>query len=258
MKKKFMFTKDSSFTHVKDEMRHSLTEHIIQDDQTKKLYFHVVSHGSWIKFSYESIFMSHLLKAIGVTGVGVTYGAEDCKIDLPWYPYRMPFKAVVDLPEDIKLEDIHFGFFEEEVGDEYKQTFIGKKYKQTFKFGGESEIKGKDLLRDLFSCSVIHFAKTTTKDGVYPLGFVMYGVGLETKKDMIKKLSSTDISAHPEVSAVLHKFSELDIEKAIKTFEEELGADLSELGKDLVKRQKIAKFYMLEQAIKQEVKDFEM
>ena len=86
MKKKFMFTDESSFTHVKDKMHQSVTEHILKDDETKKLYHHVVSYGSWFRVSYQAVFMSHLLKKIGVTGFCVGYVADDCKIKLPWYP----------------------------------------------------------------------------------------------------------------------------------------------------------------------------
>ena len=38
MKKKFVFTDDSSFTHVKDKMHRGVTEHVLQEDTTKKLY----------------------------------------------------------------------------------------------------------------------------------------------------------------------------------------------------------------------------
>lgn len=246
MKKKFIFTKDSSFTHVKDEMHDSVTEHIVQDDETKKLYHHVVSYGSWFRISYASIFMSHLLKKIGVTGFGLAYSADDCKIDLPWYPYhKQTRKTVVELPEFVQLEDITFGYSKLEISEQYKQTFVGKSFKQKYKSGSIYDVKGEDLIEYLFGCSAFHFGEAKIEGKVYPLCCVLYKLGWRTEIDELTKiLKETDIGECPEVYQILEKFVELDIDKSVKVFGEELQSKFTDLRKDLMERQEIIKGYL--------------
>ena len=109
MKQTFIFTSDNSFTHIKDKMHQSVAEHIVQNDQTKELYHYVVSYGSSFNISHSSIFMSHLLKMIGLTGFAVAYSADNSNIVLPYYPYKMPEnKSLVEVPKNISLNEINF------------------------------------------------------------------------------------------------------------------------------------------------------
>ncbi len=245
MKKKFMFTKDSSFTHVKSEIHKEVTEHIVQDDETKKLYHHVVSYGSWFRITYESIFMSHLLKKIGITGFGVAYSADDCEIDLPCYPYHKPKrKSVVEIPEFIELKDIDFGRSKSEESEKFKQTFMGKTYKKKHEIGFVYDITSEDLLKHLFSCFPFYFGTAKEEDKVYPLYCILYRCSLKKKDELKKYLKYTDIGEYPEIRQILEKFVEIDIEKAIKIFEDEIETEFEDLKKDLTERQEIIKDYL--------------
>jgi len=246
MRKKFIFTSDSSFTHVKDKMHDSVTEHIVQDDETKKLYHHVVSYGSWFDVSYSSIFMAYLLKKIGITGFGLAYSADDCKIDLPYYPYhKQKVKTVVELPKFVQLEDIAFEHSKLEVSEQFKQTFVGKTFKQKYESGAIYDVKGEELLKYLFGCSVFRFGEAKIKDKVYPLCCILYKFGWRTEiGELTKKLKDTDIGERPEIHEILERFVELDIDKAIKVFEEELQTKFTDLRKDLIERQEIIKSYL--------------
>ena len=139
---KYKITKDSSFIHVKDKMHKSVTEHIIEEIKTKKLYHHVVSYGSWFDISYESVFMSHLLKELGVTGFGKAYIADDCEIVLPWYPCReQTKKSIVELPKFAKVEDVQFGCSKLKVCDKFKETFVSKTFVKILEDGKKYQIK---------------------------------------------------------------------------------------------------------------------
>lgn len=242
MKKKFIFTEESSFSHMKDKMHNSVTEHIVEDDETKKLYHYVVSYGSWFKISYQSVFMSHLLKKIGVTGFGVGYIADDCKIELPWYPqYKIEKKSVVELPDFIKLEDVEFGDKKEVVSDKYKQSFVGKTFVKEYEGGKAYTITGEELLPYLFGCSCFRYGTALFEDKAYPLHCLLQGGTWHKMKDLRKMLEETEIIKQSEIQEVLKKFIELEIEKEIAKFTEETSIELPDLKVDLIERQEIVK-----------------
>ena len=236
MKKQFVFTKESSFTHLKDKMHQSVTEHIVEDDQTKKLYHHVVSYGSWFQVGHEAVFMSHLLKKIGVTGFALAYSADDCEIRLPWYPSQeVEIKTIVQLPKSVKVEDLEFGDSKIKECEQFKQTFIAKTFKKrTIKTGCEGKIEAKELLRYLFSCSPFKFAEAKIKEEVYPLYCMLYGVSWHQTSDLIKLLDDTDILSE-DVIKIMEKFIKLDIEKELETFEDEMGKGFVKLKQDLIR-----------------------
>lgn len=244
MKKKYMFTKDSSFTHVKDAMYKSATEHIVEDDETKDLYHHVVSYGGYIGMSSSSVFMSHLLAKIGVTGFGKSYEITGCKIDLPYYPsaqYHKARKAIVELPKGSKVEDIEFGRTTLEISDKFKQTFLGK----TFKFGKDDEqepIQTKYVLSKLFRFLPDQIGYAIQGDKAYPLCTIMESSEMFDslrKRDFEEFLSILDEKEHAEIYAVLEKFAQIDIEKEIEKFIEETQStrEMKSLKKEMLYRQ---------------------
>ena len=249
MKKQFIFTKDTSFTHLKDEMYDSETEHIIKDDQTEKLYHHIVEHGSGFEISYESVFMSHLLKEIGLTGFGKSYGADACKIDLPWYPkhYSTSRKFVVELPESAKLEDFEFGAKKDFLCEQFKQTSIGKTF--DFKKGQEKfSFLGKDVLGKLLGFSPIQLGYFKREKGIYPFFTVLKSQSLFESgqgESVCKMLDCLDPREHEEIYSVLKKFANLDLKKEIGVFEQEIGKRVKELPSDLLLRQTLIRKHLL-------------
>lgn len=245
MKKKFIFTKDSSFTSVQDKMHQEVTEHIIQDDETKKLYHYVVSYGSWFSISKDSVFMSHLLSKIGLTGFGKNYIADGCKIDLPWEPYNKKTRhSIVELPEDIKLEDVELDASQTKVSDRFKQTFLGKSYVIQSQEDNEDEYGGEDLLKLIFGCVIHQLAEFKDGDKVYPFYCVLTNFGWNKKEDLIDVLGEGQIGEHPEVFDILEKFASIDIKNEIEKFGKETGNKHQELCKELLQRQKIVKKYL--------------
>ena len=250
MKKKFVFTKESSFTHLQDEMHQSVTEHIIEDDETKKLYHMVVSYGSWFRVSYESIFMSHLLKKIGVTGFCVAYSADECEIRLPWYPYhKIETKSIVELPEFVKLEDTFFGDLKIETAEEFKKSFVGKTFIEKDKTGKEYERTGEYLLPYLFDSYCFRFGTVKMQDKAYPLYCILKGATWHKIGDLKKMFEETYIIEQPEIKDLLEKFVKLDIEKGLKSFEDELGFECSDLKKDLLERQDLISEFLTKEQV---------
>ena len=247
MKKQFKFTKESSFTHVKDKMHQGVTEHILEDDQTKELYHHVVSYGSTFQVTPEAMFMAHLLKKIGVSGVCLGYVADECKMVLPWYhpQHTLIEKAVVELPKFVKLQDVEFDTSTQAaLSEKYKETFLGKTFKGKRKTDGkEYEIKGDHLIKDLFGCYAFYYGYAVEEDlSRYPLGCILYSPSFYGIGDLEKALKEVDMM--PEVSDILHGFSEVDIPEEIAAFEKELEIKADKLKEDLLKRQEIVKQYI--------------
>lgn len=232
MKKKYIFTKDSSFTHLKDEMHKFTSTHIIKDDQTMRLYYHLVSYGSPRDISDESIFMSHLLRKIGVTGFCTSYLAEDCKITLPYTSKRRPTKPVIiELPQGIKLEDVSFGRALLEESEKFKHTFLGKK----ISVKSDEVYSGKDLIKCLFGCSIEQIGSVNKKDKTYPLYEISSDVAFnkESKQSFISLLKALDKKLDYEIYAILDKFASLDISQMIEEFESEIGRSAELMSKEL-------------------------
>ena len=249
MKKKFTFTKESSFTHLKDRMHNEATEHIVQDSETKKLYHHVVSYGSWFNISYSSIFMSHLLRKIGLTGFGIAYGVDDCDVKLPCYPYNRPTrKSIVEVPEGIRLQDLSFVGSNKETSKHFQETFLGKIYTLTNKTGNTYRMQGKDVWRKLIGCYFHQICEIEKEDGVMPFYCVLTDFGGDGQKDLTKILTETNILEDLEVRQVLKKFVKIDIDKAIKALEDEISDKMPSLSKELKERQQIISNCLIKQS----------
>ena len=249
MKKQFIFTKESTFTHLKDKMYHGETEHILQDDLTKKLYHHIVGYGSEVAISSESTFIAHLLEKIGVTGFSKSYVASDCKIDLPWYPskYSITAKAVVELPEKAELKDFEFGEKEGELSERYKQTFVGKTFE--IKQGDKTYIlSGKKVLKILFGATTVELGHFQKRELVYPFQTILASekvFGEQEKAQFIHLLGKLDVNDHQEIVSVLKKFAKIDLKKEVESFEKEVKTKIQPLFKDLSLRQEIVKKHLL-------------
>lgn len=252
MKKQYLFTKDSSFTHVKDKMYHSATEHVIEDDRTKKLYHLVVSYGSWFKLGYDDVFMSHLFKEIGITGFEKSYVADDCDIVLPWYPgdFYKQSKAIVELPDDVKLGDFEFGVLSEKISEEYQQTFLGKSF---IIQDGDSvhEYSAQGILSGLFGYYPYIVAHIKKEDSIYPLSLIISSSSMIDKSpaQMVKVLSRLQLDKHSEILTILDKFSKIDLDRRFCDFKEEVGKDCEKLQQDLHERQAIIKRYLASEQV---------
>lgn len=245
MKKKFIFTKESSFTHLKTKMHQEVTEHIIEDDETKRLYHHVVSYGSWFRISYSSIFMAHILKQIGLTGFGLAYAADESQIILPCYPYHRPeTKSIVELPKGVLLKDITFEYTDKKISEKFKQTFLGKSYKLKYKTGKEISKSGEGLLKLLFGCVTHRICEFIKGDECYPFYCILSNMGWYDKEDLIQILSESDVLQHQEIKCVLEKFVKIDIAKSIKILEEETQAQMPKLTQELLERQQIIREHL--------------
>lgn len=247
MKKKFVFTDDSSFTHVKNKMHHGVTEHILQEDTTKKLYHYVVSYGAPFKISDSAIFMSQLLKEIGVTGFCTSYSANNCRILLPWYPStKIDRQAIVELPQNVKLENIVFGKSELPMSDRFKQTFLEKKYKIKLEDGKVCDYTGKELLKIMFGCWAFNPVDFCEGDTAYPFYIILDKIPLDKyyKKEFVNLLYSLDINEHAEIYSILNKFAKIDIKKAVKSFEKEIGKQTPEMCTELLFRQAVVQGHL--------------
>ena len=250
MRKKFLFASDTSFMHVKDEMHREVTEHIIEDEKTKKLYHYVVNYGSWFHISYESIFMSHLLKGLGINGFCRAYIANDCQIALPWCSYReLKQKTVVQLPEFVQLKDFTFGVPKTELSEKFKETFVGKTFIEKQEGCNVKTITGKELLPYLFGCTTFCYGKSGVGDKAYPLYCLLYGGTWHRIKDLIALLQETKVCDYAEIRGLLERFVELDIEKEIEIFEDETKIQLDKLKSDLLERQEIVDAFLAKQTI---------
>lgn len=248
MKKQFIFTEDSSFIHIKDKMYQEATEHILQDEQTKRLYHHVVSYGSWFGIADTATFKSHLLEKIGATGFSKSYVADGCEISLPWYPhgYAERSKSIVEVPEGIDLEDIRFGIKTDHLCKKFTQTTVGKSFKGK-QDGKACEVSGKSLLHDLFRVEVIPVGHFEKEGEIYPFYTILEGFSPfdeRYKSQAIKTLKSLDLYKSPEIQAMLDRFARIDIKKEIGSFESELGREFKSLSEELCCQQKIVREYL--------------
>lgn len=242
MKKKYTFTKDSKFTHVKDKMHQSVTEHIVEDEETKKLYHDVVSYGSWFRITDSSVFMSHLLKEVGLTGFCEAYIADDCGMKLPWYPSRpITSQSVVELPEDLMLKDFEFGYSKTEKSDEFKQTFLGKEFEIPIDGQYKTTYTGEDLLKIIFGCSAFQIGHSKVDDKHSPLFCLLSMREFDTidEEKMATLLSALDKTKHKEIVSVLEAFSKIDIESKMKEFDEESAKAHPDLCTELLYKQLI-------------------
>jgi hypothetical protein len=240
MRKKYSFTADSTFTHLKDKMHQGVTEHIIEDDQTKKLYHDVVSYGSWFNVSDSSVFMSHFLNDMGFTGFSRAYTADNCDVRLPWYPpHPITKQAFIEVPDRICLDDIEFGYSKTEESDDYKQTFAGKVFKIPSESSVDIEYKGEDVLKNLFGCSV--FPLGYFKKGVkhYPFNCILKNQEFDTydRRAFVSFLKKIDPEGNPEIYSLLQKFMVADVKTKIKEFEHDVGRKCSGLRDELLYRQ---------------------
>lgn len=246
MQRQFIFTEDSSFTSVKDKMHMSVTEHFMKEDETQKLYHYVVSYGSWFHISDASIFMSHLLEKIGVTGYCKAYSAQGCEIDLPWYPARgLESKSIVELPEGFDVEQCEFGKSKGEMCDDFKKTFLAKNFKLKTSTQEQEEYSGEYIIKELFGSTAFECGVLKVEDKDYPLYCALTDFKWHTKKDMMKILKGTDICKNVEVRSILKKFVKIDISKFAREFEKETEKDISSLTKELKERQAILRAYLL-------------
>jgi hypothetical protein len=214
LKKRFVVTQDSSFTHVKDKMYHSVTEHIIQDDQTKELYHYVVSYGSSFSLSHSSVLMSHLLSNIGLAGFGLAYSADNSKIVLPYYPYHMPkTQTIVQIPQNVSLNQISFDRSKKRTSESFNNSFLGKKYIIHDSNKKSHKVTGEDLLKPLFGCYAFQVCEFTISDKICPFYCVMDNMSFNDKKELKKFLSQTDVLQHKEIKDILSNFVKLDIKK---------------------------------------------
>jgi len=248
MKKKYIFTKDSSFTHVKDEMHKFTSTHIVEDDKTKRLYYRLVSYGSPRDISDESIFMSHLLRGIGITGICTSYLAEDCEITLPYTTSRRPTKPVIiELPKSIKLDEFSFGRALLEESDKFKQTFIGKKFE--IKTG--VMCSGEELIKTLFGCTVEQIGSVNKEEKTYPLYTISSDVTFdkESKQSFIILLKELDKKLDSEIYSILDKFASLDVSQMIEEFDSEIERSTKLMSKELelLYKQSLVKKYLIQQ-----------
>ena len=245
MKKKYTFTKDSSFSSVKDQMHTGVTEHYIKDDETEKLYHYVVSYGSWFHISEEAVFMSHLLEKIGVTGFSKAYIAEDSKIVLPWYPSSgLLSKNLVELPEWASLKCCEFGKSKGELCDDFKKTFLAKKFK--VKTATKEDVyTASYVIKEIFGTTTFDCGTLKVEGKDYPLYCLLTNYQFHTKQDMLKILQKSDICKKPEVREILKRFAKISLTKEAKMFKEETQKDLSSLILELKERQLIVKTFLL-------------
>ena len=240
MKKQYIFTKDSSFTHVKDKMHEGWHEHIIQDDETGKLY----SYGSWYRLPHSSIFMSHLLKELGITGFGLAYIADKAIIDLPYSPYHREEKQILELPKDILLEEGDVDHSHKKVSEQFYKTFLGKTYELKDKEGTVIMKSGKDLLRVLFGCVALKVCYFVQKNESYPFYCIQESMEPSDIKYLIKILRETDLLNNHELKNILQKFVQKDINKSIEILENEAQVDMSEFTQELIERQEIINYFI--------------
>lgn len=242
MKKKYIFTKDSKFTHLKDKMHQSVTEHVVEDEETKKLYHDVVSYGSWFRITDSSVFISHLLKEVGLTGFCEAYVADDCSMILPWYPSSpITSQSVVELPEDLKLKDFEFGYSKTEKSDEFKQTFLGKEFEIPIEGEYKTTYTGEDILKIIFGCSAFQFGHAKIGDKHSPLFCLLSMRGFDTidEEKMSTLLAALDKDKHKDIVSILKAFSKIDIEAKMKEFDEETERTHPDLCTELLYKQLI-------------------
>lgn len=239
-----MFTIESSFTHVKDKMHQAVTEHVIQDDDTKKLYHYVVSYGSWFSLHYDEVFMSHLFSKIGITGFGKCYAADKSTIKLPWYhPLGKQRQVLVELPKTMKCEDFEFGCKTEKMSETFKQTFLGHKFR--IKVDDEIQtMEGYRIIRKLFRFREFQIGYFDSGDGCYPLYTAIECS--ERFDDFAKKgfceiLKSLHKIKHAEIYDVLEKFTKIDLKEEFDQFKKDVGVDCKSLFEELLYRQTVVK-----------------
>lgn len=246
MKQEFSYTEDSSFKSVKNEMHMSVTEHIIKEEETQKLYHYVVSYGSLFHISSDSIFMSHLFDKIGITGYCKAYSAEGCKIKLPWYPSSgLESKSIVELPEGFCVEQISFDKSKNDYCEEFKKTFLAQKFKAKTSTKEQVDYSAEYLVKELFGCTSFKCGVLQSGDEYYPIYCVLSNFAWHTKKDMIDILQKSDICKNAEIRAVLKKFIKLDISKMAREFKQETQNDTKCLVRELKERQAILRTYLL-------------
>ena len=244
MKKRFVFTKESSFTHVKDKMHQSVTEHIVQDDQTQKLYHHVVSYGSWFVIKDESVFMSHLLKELGIEELGVSYVADECQFDLPWYPFHEPkTKSVVELPDGVKLEDISFEVLHSRDEKPEGKTFFTKEYDIACTDGKTYKYSGEKLLKPMFACCPHTLFYVYKEKASTPFKSALAGFGFGKVRDMEELLYKTDACKYEEIKGLLEAFGKFDLKPMMLAFDAETKRKHQGFYRQLLERQQLVKEY---------------
>ena len=260
MRKQYIFTQESSFTHVKDKGHQEVTEHIIQDDETGALYHHVVSYGSWFSISDLSVFMSHLLKKIGVTGFSESYIADECEIKLPCYPHKKPtHKEVVALPEGIDLESITLERPTLRECKRFKETFLGRTFRIKFKSGSAYTFTGEEILKDILGCTAFKLGDFLEDGKTYPFYTLLTRIPRPYKLESF--LIDSDVLKRKEIYQLLDKFTSVDIEKEIKVLEQETKRSQADIKEELIKLQAILKKHLSSLKLKtkkSEVDDWEV
>lgn len=239
MKREYILKKDTTFTHVKDRMYHGSTEHILQDDATKKFYHYVVSYGSWFHISDESVFMSYLLDKIGVSGLSKSMLADGCKIVLPYYPSVKPTKqAVVQMPDDVRVEDVSFDKVDLPVSDEFKETFIGKYVAEKSQYVFDSP--GEEFLQRILGCMTFRLCEVSLHDEKLPIYTIISKDSFKDyeKRYFSKKLQSVFYGQCDDFKKICYSFARLDIQKELESFEKSTGVQYPSLFESLIYRQR--------------------